>query len=132
VIFVCSSLTYCSLTDCSSLTYIDHGDACSAELHVLVAAGDDGRVGAQVLADELSKDAAARAVKDTHAAHTHEDGIVDEVHHGIDGFIASHAAHVKVLAEAVLALVDGFTSATGELMGVQVGVVVGGVLGVNI
>ena len=104
---------------------IDHGDARSAELYVLIAAGDDGRIGAQVLADELSKDAAARSVKDAHTAHAHKDGVVDEIHHGIDGLVATHAAHVKVLAKTVLAFVNGLTGATRELMSVQAGVVVG-------
>ena len=45
-------------------------------------------------------------MEDAYSRHADEGGIVDEIHHGIEGFVASHAAHVEVLLEVELLLVD--------------------------
>ena len=48
-------------------------------------------------------------MKDAHARHTHEYGVVDEVLHGVQRLVATHSAHVEVLVEVELVLVDGLT-----------------------
>ena len=39
------------------LTYLHHGDAGTAKLHVLIAAGDNVGHGVEILADQLAQDA---------------------------------------------------------------------------
>ena len=48
-------------------------------------------------------------MKDAHARHTHEYGVVDEVLHGVQRLVTTHSAHVEVLVEVELVLVDGLT-----------------------
>ena len=50
---------------------INDCDTCSSELYVLVAEMADVGHSGKVLADELSQDAGARSVKDSHAWHTY-------------------------------------------------------------
>ena len=59
------------------------------------------------MADKLSKDAIALAVKDANTGHTHKNGIVDEVHHGIKCLVATLTPDIQILVEMALALVDG-------------------------
>ena len=86
------------------LIQIHHGDTCSAKLHMLVFEVAHIGYGVEVLADELAQDACARAVEDAHPRHAHQDGVVDEVHHGIYGLVAAHASHVDVLVEVLFAV----------------------------
>ena len=48
--------------------------------------GDVGH-GGEVLLDEVAEDAVALAVEDAHAAHAHEDGVVEVVCDGIEVFL---------------------------------------------
>ena len=82
---------------------INDRDTCSSELHVLVAEMADVGHSGKVLADELSQDAGARSVKDSHAWHTSQDSVIDEISDGIDGFIASHTSDIEVLMEVLAA-----------------------------
>lgn len=66
--------------------------------------GDIGHT-AQILAYELSQDAVALTMEDAHTGHTHKDGIVDEILHGIERLIATHTPYVEVLVEIGLVLV---------------------------
>ena len=63
--------------------------------------------GGQVLADKLSKDAVALTVEDANTGHTHENGIVDEMHHGIKCLVATLTPDIQILVEMALAFVDG-------------------------
>ena len=66
--------------------------------------GDIGHT-AQILTDELSQDTIALTMEDAHTWHSHEDGIVDEILHGIERLIATHTSDVEVLVEIGLVLV---------------------------
>ena len=99
---------------------IDYGDAGSAKLHMLVSIVGDIGDGSEVLTDELAQDAVALAMEDAHALHTHEDGIVDEVLHGIERFVATHASHVEVLVEVLAVTVDGLLGEVGYVVAAQV------------
>ena len=44
-------------------------------------------------------------MEDAHTAHTHQNGIVDEIGHGVEGFVAAHAAHINVLVELLPSVV---------------------------
>ena len=99
---------------------IDYGDAGSAKLHMLVGIVGDIGDSSEVLTDELAQDAVALAMEDAHALHTHEDGIVDEVLHGIERFVATHASHVEVLVEVLAVTVDGLLGEVGYVVAAQV------------
>ena len=73
--------------------------SCSAKLHMLVAAAGYGGGGIEVLADEGAQYAIARAMQDAHTGHAEQDGIVDIVGDGLQGLLATHAAHIDVLLE---------------------------------
>jgi hypothetical protein len=56
---------------CVNLSQVNHGDACSPELYMLVAAGYDIGHGVQILSDELSQDARPCAVQNADTRHSH-------------------------------------------------------------
>ena len=68
---------------------------------VLFDIGNSG----QILSYKLPQDTCSCAVKNAYTGHADEYGIIYEIGHGIDGFIASHAAHIKVLPEVQLAVI---------------------------
>ena len=80
----------------------------------------------QILADELAQDACARSMKDAHAAHAYQDGIVDEMHHSVNSLVASHATHVQVLMEVLLSVFHRRACYLRSLNG-QMGVLVSGI-----
>ena len=86
---------------------VDHGDAGTAKLDMLVGVVHHVGDGAQILAYELAQDAVALAVEDAHSLRAHEDGIVYIILYGNQRLVSAHAAHVEVLAEVFLVLVDG-------------------------
>lgn len=88
---------------------IDHCDACTTELNVFVAIVRNVGYGSQILAYQLAQNTRSCAVKDAYSRHANEDGVVDEIGNGIDGFVASHASHVEILTEVQLAVVDHVT-----------------------
>ena len=81
------------------LLEVDDGDAGAAEADVLVGKMGHTGDGREVLSDELAEDAVARAVEDADAVGADLDSVVDEVGHGLQGFVATHAAEVDVLVE---------------------------------
>ena len=62
---------------------VDNGDACPAKLYVLISEVAYIGYGGQILPDERAEDACPRAVQDSHAPHTHLDGIVNKVGDGL-------------------------------------------------
>ena len=64
----------------------------------VVIVGDAGEC-AEVLADGLTQGAGACAVEDAHLADAEENGIVHVVHHSLQRFVGTHAAHVELLLE---------------------------------
>lgn len=85
----------------------DDGDAGAAELDLLVGAGGDERVGAEVVADDLAEGAGAGSVEDAEVFDVEHDGFVDELGDALQGFVAAAAADVDVgfEGEALLAYV---------------------------
>ena len=81
-------------------------DACAAELNVLVVEGGDARDSVQVLADGLTEGSCACAVEDADARGVDQQGIVDEVGDGLQGFVCSHTADVYLLLEVEMLLAD--------------------------
>ena len=71
---------------------------------MLVAEVADVGNGAQILTYQLSQDACTCAMQNAHATHAYEDRIIEEMHHGVEGLVASHTSYVEVLME-VLAMV---------------------------
>lgn len=89
---------------------LDHCDAGATELDVLVVVVGDAGEGAEVLTDSEAEGAGAGAVEDADLGHGEEDGIVEEVHHGLEGFVGTHASDVDLLLELLAALthhIDG-------------------------
>ena len=84
--------------------------------------------GMQILADQLAQNARSRAVQDAHATQSNEDGIVDKMHHSIDGIVATHAADVQILMEILTAVFHRGTRHVRRLNG-QMGVFVCGTSG---
>ena len=66
-----------------------------------------GRLGSEILSDELSKDTVALSMKDADALHTHEHGIIDEIAYCLKRLVTTHATHVKVGMERLTMIVDG-------------------------
>lgn len=85
----------------------DDGDACAAETDVFVPVVGYAADGVEVLADDGAQGASAGAVEDAHAVLLEENGIVDEVVDGREGFFCTHAAHIEFGTEVELLLVDG-------------------------
>ena len=85
----------------------DDGDAGAAETDVFVAVVGYAADGVEVLADDGAQRAGAGAVEDAHAVLLEEDGVVDEVVDGREGFFGAHTAHVEFGAEVELLFIDG-------------------------
>lgn len=85
----------------------DHGDAGAAETDVFVAVVGHATHGVEVLADDGAQGAGAGAVEDAHAVLLEEDGVVDEVVDGREGFFCTHTAHVEFGAEVEFLFIDG-------------------------
>ena len=66
---------------------------------MLVLAARDIRYRLQILAYQLAQDAVALAMQNTYTRHANKYGIVYKVLHSVEGFVATHATHVKVLVE---------------------------------
>ena len=85
----------------------DDGDAGTAETDVFVAVVGYAADGVEVLADNGAQGAGAGAVEDAYAVLLKENGVVDEIVDGGEGFFGAHAAHIEFGAEVELLLVDG-------------------------
>ena len=85
----------------------DDGDAGAAETDVFVAVVGYAADGVEVLADDGAQRAGAGAVEDAHAVLLEEDGVVDEVVDGREGFFGTHTTHIEFGTEVELLLVDG-------------------------
>ena len=85
-------------------------DACAAELDVLVVKGDDARDSVHVLTDGLAQGSCACAVKDADARGVDQQGIVDEVGNGLQGFVCPHASHINLLPEVEMLLPNAVSS----------------------
>lgn len=81
------------------LSQVNYCYSGTPELHVLVPVVAYCWHRGEILPYQVAQYAAARAVEDAHARHTHEHCIVYEIHHGIQCLVAAHSAHVKVLFE---------------------------------
>ena len=90
-------------------------DACTTKLHMLVAISSDIGYRRKILTDKLAEDARTRAVEYAYPAHSHQYGIVDEVGDGMESLVATHTAHIQVLLEMELALVDDGTAALSAI-----------------
>ena len=88
------------------LPKVYYGYSVSAKLNMLVVVILDGRNGVEVLTDQVTQYAVSRTVQDTNAAHTNECGVIDKVHHRLDGLVAAHATHVDIGLERQLAIED--------------------------
>ena len=85
----------------------DDGDAGAAETDVFVAVVGHATDGVEILADDGAQGAGAGAVEDAHAVLLKENGIVDEVVDGGEGFFGAHAAHVEFGTEMEFLFIDG-------------------------
>ena len=85
----------------------DDGDAGAAETDVFVAVVGHATHGVEILADDGAQGAGAGAVEDAHAVLLKENGIVDEVVDGGEGFFGAHAAHVEFGTEMEFLFIDG-------------------------
>ena len=81
------------------LYQIHDSNACAAKLYVLIAGIHDRRHGLKILADELSEYTTPCAVENAYTGDTHLCGIIDEMLHGVEGFVTPHSAHIDVLTE---------------------------------
>lgn len=79
----------------------------SAEAYVFVVVSYHVGDRREILPYELSEDAVTFAMEDAHLLHIYEDGVVDEISDGVEGLVASHAPHVKVVTEVALPLSNG-------------------------
>ena len=75
------------------------------------------RDAAHILTDELAQDAIALAMEDADTRHSHEDGIVDEVLHGIESFVATHTTYIEILMEIALVGIDGLAGLLADAVG---------------
>lgn len=75
---------------------------------------------AQILADELAKDTIALAMQNSYSWHTHQDGIINEILHGIQSLITTHASHVQILMEVGLVGIDGLSCFLADAVRSQV------------
>ena len=85
----------------------DDGDAGAAETDVFVAVVGYATHGVEVLADDGAQGAGAGTVEDAHAVLLEEDGVVDEIVDGREGFFGAHAAHIEFGAEVEFLFIDG-------------------------
>lgn len=85
----------------------DDGDTGAAETDVFVAVVGHAADGVEVLADNGAQGTGAGAVEDAHAVLLKENGIVDEVVDGGEGFFGAHTAHVEFGAEVEFLFIDG-------------------------
>ena len=46
------------------------------------------------------------AVKDAHATHANERGVINKVHHSLDGLITAHTSHINIRFKGQFAVVD--------------------------
>ena len=101
---------------------VDDGDAGAAEADVFVMGGLDAGAGAQELAYGLTQGAGAGAVEDADASLGELDGVVDEVHCGLDGLVGAHAADVDFGLEGELLLAQFLGGGGGDEGGGLLGV----------
>ena len=59
-------------------------------------------------------------MKDANPWHTHQDGIVDEVLHGIESLVATHTSDVEILMEVCLVGINGLAGLLADAVGSQV------------
>ena len=77
----------------------------------------------KILADELSEYACSCTMQDAYTTESYQDGIVNEVHHGVDSLVTTHTSYVDVLVEVLLAVFHRGTCHMTGLNG-QMGVLV--------
>ena len=87
--------------------YFHHCDAGSTKLYVLIFGRENIRDGVEILANQLTENAVALAVKDAYMSHAYEDGVVNEILHCGESFVATHSSYVDVLMEIGTSIVDG-------------------------
>ena len=75
---------------------------------------------AQILADELAKNTIALSMKNADSWHTHQDGIINEILHGIQSLITTHASYVQILMEVGLVGIDGLAGLLADAVRSQV------------
>lgn len=81
---------------------IYHRNSCSSELYVFVLiVGYPGNTG-QVLSYQGAEDTVSCSMKNAYTADAQQDSVVDEVGHGLDGFVSAHTPHVDVVLEVEL------------------------------
>ena len=87
--------------------YFHHCDAGSTKLYVLIFGRENIRDGVEILANQLTENAVALAVKDAYMSHAYKDGVVNEILHCGESFVATHSSYVDVLMEIGTSIVDG-------------------------
>ena len=85
----------------------DDGDAGAAETDVFVAVVGYAADGVEILADNGAQGAGAGAVEDAYAVLLKEDGVVNKIVDGGEGFFGAHTAHVEFGAEVEFLFIDG-------------------------
>ena len=78
----------------------------------------------QVLTNQLTQDAGTRTMKNANTRHTYQYGIVEEMHHGVQSLVTTHASDIYVLMEILLPVfyrrachLRGLNSQVGMLIG---------------
>ena len=59
-------------------------------------------------------------MKNSDSWHTHQDGIVNEILHGIQSLITTHTSYVQILMEVGLVGIDGLAGLLADAVGSQV------------
>ena len=77
------------------------------ETDVFVAVVGYAADGVEILADNGAQGAGAGAVEDAYAVLLKEDGVVNKIVDGGEGFFGAHTAHVEFGAEVEFLFIDG-------------------------
>ena len=73
------------------------------------------RYSAQILANQLAQNACACTMQNAYTTHAYEDAVIEEMHDGVKGFVASHTPHVEVLMVVLTMVLHRGTSDLGGL-----------------
>ena len=90
-----------------SLIKRDDGDARAAQLDVLILGRSHAGNGPEVFLNLFAQGAGALSMDDPHRTHAQHKGIIDVMHHDIQGVRDPFAAHVEFRFEIQFALANG-------------------------
>lgn len=71
----------------------------------------------KILPNEIAQNSIAFSMQNAHTTHANQNGIINEILHCIQGFIASHATNIKILMEILLMVINRIACCTAYLIG---------------